>query len=277
MRKFELPYNFDKNLLLGYQLLGIDNDQIDCIYVPPFMKDYQTILRNDGEDAYTLLSYEEYLDHIKYINTMFPHKLQLLLQKTNEEHNMPASLIKKYIDLGFRNFCVGNIEQAKTIKEIDSTIKVVGSIAMHITCEKILSNFDIYKKYFNSFVLDFSYNKNITKIKQMPKDFEYMMLVNARCNIHCNGDRHWWHQDNFKCPGIYPMIPYEQSCLIRPVDLYIFEPYIGVFKIQDRGWPTSEILTSACFYCCNPEFYMGPAIADTSIYSYNLVDLTKKI
>lgn len=277
MRKFELPYNFDKNLLLGYQLLGINIDQIDCIYVPPFIKDYQTILRNGGEDTYTLLSYEEYLDHIKNINTIFPNKLQLLLQRTNEEYNMSSSLIKKYINLGFRNFCVGNIEQAKIIKEIDPKIKIVGSIAMHITYEKILSNFDIYKKYFNSFVLDFSYNKNITKIKQMPKDFEYMLLVNSGCNIHCDGDRHWWHWDNFKCPGRYPDVPYGESCLIRPVDLYIFEPYIGVFKIQDRGWPTSEILTSTCFYCCGSEFYMGPAVADSSIYSYNLIDLTKKI
>lgn len=268
MRRFELPYNFDKNLILGYQLLGIDIDKIDCIYVPPFIKDYQTILRNGGEDTYTLLTHEEYLDHIQYINSIFPGKLQLLLQKTKKEDNMPASLIKKYLDLGFHNFCVANIEQAKIIKEIDPSVKIVGSIAMHTTYDKIMSNFEMYKNYFDSFVLDFSYNKNLAKIKQLPREFEYMILVNSRCNIHCDGDRHWWHWDNYKCPGVYPTIPYGESCLIRPTDLYIFEPYIKVFKVQDRGWPTAEILTSAAFYCCEPEFYMGPIIADSAIYQY---------
>lgn len=269
MRKFELPYNFDKNLLLGYKLLDIDPNSIDCIYVPPFLKDYQTILR--CEDRYVTLSYEEYIDHIKYINDMFPGKLQLLLQQIKEENNMSSSLIQKYIDLGFKNFCVGNIEQAKIIKKIEPDAKIVGSIAMHITNEKLISNFNIYKEYFDSFVLDFSYNKNLARIKQLPKDFEYMILVNSSCNIHCEGDRHWWwHEKSPKCPGIYPDVPYGESCLIRPTDLKVFEPYITVFKLQDRGWPTERILNAAAFYCCKElEIYMGPIVADCSIYQHH--------
>ena len=267
MMKFELPYNFDKQLILGYELLGIDPDEIDCIYVPPFIGDYQTILRTPEKDIYAKLTYDEYLEHIQYIEKHYPGKLQLLLQQIKPEKNMPADLIKKYINLGFNNFCVGNIEQAKIIKEINSNIKIVGSIAMHTTGDKILSNLEEYKKYFNSFVLDFSFNKNLSEIKKLPKGFEYMLLVNSYCNIKCEGDRHWWGDgQSHKCPGIYPNINYIDSCMIRPTDLHLFQPYIKVFKLQDRGWPTKTILQSVAMYCCNINFYLGPIISDSSIY-----------
>lgn len=267
MRRFELPYNFDKNLILGYQLLGLDPEQIDCIYIPPFLEDYQTILRTPEKDAYSQLTYEEYLDHINYINNIFPGKMQLLLQQIREEYNMSNDLLKKYINLGFRNFCVGNIQQAKAIKEIDPHIKVVGSIAMHVNAKKIMQHFEEYSQYFDALVLDFSYNKNLSKIKSLPKNFEYMILANSRCNIHCDGDRHWWGDGmNHKCPGLYPDIPYHESCMIRPTDLHVYEPYIKVFKLQDRGWPTADILHSVAMYCCDIDFYLGPMIADASIY-----------
>lgn len=267
MIKFEMPYNFDKQLILGYELLGVDINQIDCIYVPPFIEDYQTILRTPEKDVYAQLTYEEYLDHIQYIEQHYPGKLQLLLQQIKPEKNMPSNLIKKYINLGFNNFCVGNIEQAKIIKEINPNIKIVGSIAMHTDYDKIISNLEVYKKYFNSFVLDFSFNKNILAIKKLPKEFEYMLLANSRCNIRCEGDRHWWGDgESHKCPGIYPNINYMDSCMIRPNDLHVFQPYIKVFKLQDRGWPTTLILQSVAMYCCDINFYLGPTISDSTIY-----------
>ena len=267
MLKFELPYNFDKQLILGYKLLGIEPNQIDCIYMPPFIDDYQTILRTPEKDTYAQLTYKEYFEHVDYVEQQYPGNLQLLLQQIKPEKNMSAALIKKYINLGFKNFCVGNIEQAKIIKTIDPTIKIVGSIAMHTTYEKIISNLEEYKNYFDSFVLDFSFNKNILKIKQLPKDFEYMLLANSRCNTTCEGDRHWWGDgESHKCPGIYPNIHYNNSCMIRPTDLHIFQPYIKVFKLQDRGWPTTSILQSVAMYCCDINFYLGPTIPDSSIY-----------
>lgn len=115
---------------------------------------------------------------------------------------MPSYLVKKYIGLGFRNFCVGSLEQAKIIKNIDPNIKVVGSIAMHITAEQIEENDKEYSQYFNSFVLDFSYTKNLLKIKILPKNYEYMILANSRCNNQCDGDHHWWSAHNNYCPGL---------------------------------------------------------------------------
>lgn len=73
-RKYELPYNFDKKLIEGYKLLGISPEAIDCIYVPPFVNDYKTILRR-SDDKILSLSYDEYVEHIKFINDIYPNKL----------------------------------------------------------------------------------------------------------------------------------------------------------------------------------------------------------
>lgn len=267
-RKYEFPYNFDKALIHGYQLLNIQYESIDCIYIPPFFGDYETISRRSKfeGDQFTTLTYEEYIDHIQYINRIYPNKLQLLLQRVDGTL-MPSYLIKKYIGLGIKNFCVGTIDQAKIIKDIDPTIKVVGSIAMHITSDKLLSSKEDYLKYFDAFVLDFSFNKNFLKIKKLPKDFNYMLLINSRCNINCDGDRHWWG-DGFShvCPGISPEIDFSQSCIIRPMDLELFDPYISVYKFQDRGWPTNMILEDVSLYIADYNRYMGPYVPDPMLY-----------
>jgi hypothetical protein len=46
MRSFEFPYNFDKNLLFGLKIFDPEGLTINCIYMPPYLKDYKTILRN---------------------------------------------------------------------------------------------------------------------------------------------------------------------------------------------------------------------------------------
>ncbi len=267
MRKYELPYNFDKKLIDGYKILNLPFDMIDCIYVPPFLNDYESIIRNiNPKDTFVNLTYDEYIEHIQYINSLFPGKLQLLLQRVDGTL-MPSYMVKKYIGLGFKNFCVGTIEQAKIIKEINPELKVVGSIAMHISRNKIKHNYYDYKKYFDIFVLDFSFNKNFLEIKLLPKDFKYMLLVNSRCNIHCNGDHHWWNiREELKCPGIMPNISIHQSCIIKPTDLHLFDPYIEVYKIADRGWPTEMIMREVVLYTTEYYTYFGSTISDPSAY-----------
>lgn len=79
-KKYELPYNFDKKLIDGYKILNIPEEAIDCIYMPPFFQDYQSIIRKAyTEDIVPQLTYEEYLDHINYVKENYPNKLQLLL------------------------------------------------------------------------------------------------------------------------------------------------------------------------------------------------------
>ena len=268
MRQFEFPYNFDKKLLYILQTFTSGND-INCIYLPPYLKDYQTILRT-AEQAEQLdkMSRQEYEDHLNFINSLFPNKIQILLQKTNIFLN--AELVKYYINLGVKNFCVASIEQAKIIKQIDSTINIVGSIAMQITQEKIINNLQEFSLYFDSFVLPFSASRQLSELKKLPKNFNYILLINSLCSIKCNGKNHWnfdYKEDKeIFCPGKLGEIPWNESAKIRPMDLGFFDPYISVYKIQDRGWPTEDILRDYVLYTSEYDNLPG-IIYNTNYYT----------
>ena len=254
--QFQLPYNFDTKLIDGFELLGGTADILDCIYLPPFHEDYIPILRTHPNDKTLSFDWLQYVGHIDFLNKHFPNKTELLLQRIDGVL-MPPNIIRKYITIGFTKFCVGTIEQAKIIKNIDSNLKIIGSIAMHMTVDELNNNKKKYQDLFDAFVLDFSFNKNISNIKKLPKDFEYIILCNSLCSVYCDGDRHWWTKDIYSmtCPGLYPTIKFENSCLIRPMDLQFFTPYIKIFKLQDRGWDTNTILRDFVLYSSDYKNY----------------------
>ena len=80
MKPFECPYNFDQKIIEMLYWFDPEGETIDCIYMPPYFHDYNTILRS-GEQAALLdnMSWDEYKIHVKFINNKFPNKLQLLL------------------------------------------------------------------------------------------------------------------------------------------------------------------------------------------------------
>ena len=268
MRQFEFPYNFDKKLLYILQTFTTGDD-INCIYLPPYLKDYQTILRTaEQADQLDRMSRQEYEEHLNFINSLFPNKIQILLQKADILLN--AELVKYYISLGVKNFCVASIEQAKIIKQIDSTINIVGSIAMQITQEKIKNNLQEFSLYFDSFVLPFSASRKLLELKKFPRNFNYILLINSLCSIKCNGKNHWnfdYKEDkDIFCPGKLGEIPWNESAKIRPMDLGFFDPYITVYKIQDRGWPTEDIIRDYILYTTNYNDLPG-IIYNTSFYN----------
>lgn len=269
MRQFEFPYNFDENLLNILSLFDPEGKTINCIYLPPYIKDYQTILRT-GEQAYFLdnMTRDEYEKHIFFINTLFPKKIQILLQK--KDLLLSEDKIKYYISLGVQNFCVASIEQAKLIKNINPKINVVGSISMQITKKEIIQNFSTYKLYFDAFVLPFSASRKLNTLKYYPRQFKYILLVNASCHINCKGAHHWnfdyKNDQGINCPGKLGDIPWDKACKIRPMDLGLFDPYIDIYKLQDRGWPTEMILRDYILYTSDYNDY--PNISYTNkIYS----------
>lgn len=271
-RRFEIPYNFDPILINIFKLLQVSN--IYNFYIPPFIQDYESISRKNHQDNYYLLTEQEYNKHIENINISFPSQLSLLLQSTQQI--MPESIIKKYQNLGFSNFIVGTIKQAQIIKNVYAEANITGSITMHINKEIIIKQLPILKQLFNNFVLDFSYNKNLDKIKELPQNyFNYILLLNSFCNIYCQGDQHWFKQkdEEFFCPGVYLQnnLNYNESCLIRPMDLFFFDKYISIYKLQDRSWTTENILYDYFLY--NSDFSIYPNILyDINLYKKNKTD-----
>lgn len=269
-RKFEIPYNFDKKLIDGLKILKIKPRNIYCIYLCPFFDDYKTISRN-RDSEWAEITREEYESHIRYIEDNYPGKLQLLLQQTDPSKVMNKEQLQYYIDLGFTNFCCGSIEQAKIIKELNPSLETVASIAMKITSDELLINRN-YEKYFNAFVLDFSYSKNIQKIKMLPQYLKYILLCNSLCNNECDGTHHWFLPEGEinQCPGMIGTVGFYNSAVLRPMDLKYFDPYIEVYKIQDRGWPTSWILRDIVTYTTDYSVYPGITY-DEDIYEAKTV------
>lgn len=250
---FEIPYNFDSHLIEILAYLLKDFPQIcHCIYAPAFADDYPEIVRtmDTGVVDHTMTR-EKYEKHIHYINKFFPGKVQILLQRRT--HMLHEKELLYYINkLGVRKFCCGTYEQAKIIKDIDPTIEVTGSITMRIT-HKDLDEHPEYKGVFNRFVLPFHYGRDLEGIKKLPFDYEYLILANSNCNASCIGYNHWLAEDQtqVQCPGIGTddfNTPWKDFCMIRPMDLGIFQPYISTFKLQDRGWVTFEIVSALLVY-----------------------------
>lgn len=260
--EFEIPYNFDTQLIDLLDILCNNKQEINCIYLPPFLSHYQTILRS-GEQAEFLsqINLSDYEFHIKKINDHFSGKIQLLLQNENLilEKNILDIYINKY---HITKFCIASIEQGKIIKSLLPEAEITGSISMNINQNKIENNFILYKQIFNKFVLPFSFCRNYDAIQKLPKDFQYILLINAYCSKKCSGKEHWFSnytlEENIYCPGImgnYNGIKWKNGTRIRPMDLNLFKPYISVFKIQDRGWPTQDIIRDYILYSTDYSIY----------------------
>ena len=252
MKLFEIPYNFDRQLLPTLDLLHIDYHYINSIYMIPYPQDYIASWRNeDYQKLMNSMSREEYESQIQIIKSYFYGKMMLLLQQ-------PDILLTKqqldyYLSLGFTKFCVGSLAQAKQLKEKNSNLYVLASILNKIMPNNIIEHFDEYKKYLDGIVLHFYYNKNLSIIKQLPKDFEYVLLVNCWCSTYCEGTPHWLYGDSSAC-RIAPYkkasipIPWAETGMVRPCDLELFEPYIKSFKLQGRDYPTWKLVQDIILY-----------------------------
>lgn len=249
MKQFEIPYNFDYELISGLYKLNIE-DKIHCIYLAPYWEDYISAKYNlhhyNGLDMKNnkKISRQEYESHISYIKIHFPEKLMLLLQQN--DYCISEKVLTYYHNLGFHKFCVGSIQQAEQIKQLYPNDEVIGSITMKIM-PKDLTN----KKYevFDGFVLWFPYNRNLPIIKQLPNKYKYILLVNCDCNIYCPGTHHWFaseeDEQTIRCPSNND---WKNLIRIEHRDLQLFEPYVSYFKLQGREFCTFQIIREFLSY-----------------------------
>ena len=262
MRKFEIPYNFDPKLLAGLNLLRFYPDIISSIYLPPYELDYPSIRRND-----IMPDEKEHFRQLEMIQSQFPGKIRLLLQQPNDNYLMTGELLNKYLQFGITKFCVGSLNQAKEIKNILPEAEIIGSITMNINKEKIENNKIEYLQYFNSFTLNYTYNKNLTKIQQLPNYHKYTLIVNSRCSSECEGRKECFDSkyNNFKCPYITQNNSFKESSIISPISLSFFDNFIYSYKIVERGDITSNILHTLIIYNYNYDYFSDIKI-DISFY-----------
>ena len=242
---------------------------VHSIYLPPLRDEYLTAknftkiipyrvgqpIQPTNISIFDYIPSQEYFyfKHIAKINEAFPNKVCLLLQHTKEL--MDIYTLEKYVNAGISKFCVGSINQAKIIKKKWPNAEITGSITMKVMPDDLINNLEIYKKYFNNFVLWFPYNKNFDLLKQLPKDFNYSILVNCTCSNTCPGF-HWLAESeqqelnycktcNCKKDG-YNLD--NDSIYIRPYNLKLYNDYVDFYKFQGREHSTPLIISDIAKY-----------------------------
>lgn len=264
---FEIPYNFDQQLIDVLYILDSTGETYHSIYIPPYYKDYDSAKKyynhpetKENKIKSQCIKRKEYEEHIKYINQFFPNKIMLLLQQNTIILNQ--YFINYYLKLGITKFCVGSIEQAKIIKQLCPQAEITGSITMKISFDDIQHNKEM-EQYIDNIVLWFPYNRNIDLIKKLPQKYKYILLVNCGCSIHCDGTSHWFADLEYEkqiqkyCPKENKEHNWQDVIKIRPMDLHMFTPYISYFKFQGREYDTSRIIKDICIYSENYSIYPG--------------------
>lgn len=282
MKAFEIPYNFDKQLIKYLIKFDPVGELYHSIYIPPYHEDYHAAkkfyIHPDGKDMRNqqIISREEYESHVNLIRQYYPTKLMLLLQQN--DICIDVNLLKYYINLGFTKFCVGNVKQAQMIRNVLPNSEIIGSITMKIMPQELYE--DKYK-IFDGFVLYFPYNRKLSVIKTLPQNYKYILLVNCDCNIYCPGTHHWFASEEYEqqysfCPNDNIHInDWTNRIRIEPQDLSIFEPYITYFKLQGREFTTDYLIMDIEKYIKNyPTEILDEEKYENKNYSF---DFYKKI
>lgn len=249
MVKYELPFNFDLNLL-NFIDDNIDKDWIEFLFLSPF-KDDSSNARSHVEGVaksnwtYTVPNSRD--DYTNFIKEIQKHGIKpaILFQ---EDTPIASNILDYYLKLGIDSFIVNSDELAKNIKKIDSKLKVIASIT------KILSAKDLWENDYSMYdkiVLHFPFNRALCKLKELPSFYKYTLLANSYCVYNCKSAKDHWSstkETSSKVPCL-KNINKDDLIYIPPEYIYMFEPYVDSFKIQGREYPTNVLSEEIyCYY-----------------------------
>ena len=244
---FEVPYNFNKSLISFYKQ---HSSFINFLFLPPYKED-STNTRTYVETkkkgyCYMPQSRDEYEDHILQIKAS-GLKFVVLWQVPN--NIISQETLNYYYDLGASGFIVANDQNAKIIKDFNANLLVVCSLVQRL-CENILKK-DL--RYYDYILLYYPFNRSIDALKQLThlKD-KIILMPNTLCHIDCPSLHHWFPSKNRPfiqerdCMVLKDIEKYvKKSGFISPEHLYLFDNYVGGYKLQGREY-TTELLKHIC-------------------------------
>lgn len=244
MKKFEIPYNFnfDKNY---FDNLEANKDlwgYIDTIYLPCFVDTkIDNIQHNSREEFnHSPKTFDEYKWHIDKLKT-YNIPITLLIQKDATE-----DMVEYHINnFGIYSFIINNDELAKKLKEkYGDKIKLTLSITRIITQEEIETK-DL--SMYDEICLFFYFTRHLNVIKELPKKYSYIALVNSRCLYDCSVvSKHWFDIKKLNQTCIrqlyrHGLLNMKISAYVRPQDLFVFDDYISTYKLQGREYTSDRI------------------------------------
>lgn len=250
MNKFEVPYNFDEAIIKYYK----ENiERINFLYIPPYQDDLantrSSIQTRTKGHCYMPERREEYEEHLHIIKDA-GLKFVVLWQSLDSVIN--NNQIDYYFGLGTSGFIIGNDENAKIIKDYDSSLLVICSLVQRLRYKRDITNRNV--EFYDYIILYYTFNRSIDTIKELYhiKD-KIILMPNTLCNIECPSLHHWFPTKSKPFDSRYDCwtkLETMNKCgLIFPEHLIFFDDYVGGYKLQGREYPTEAIK-----YLCNYYF-----------------------
>lgn len=222
-KKFEIPYNFCKEAIVGIAYKY--KDKIDTIYIPAFYR--HTRVTRIEIDNYPKTE-DEYIDHINFLQGL-GFDVSILFQGGVVD----KSIVDFYLGNNIKSFIVYDDALAIMIKELCPEAKITASIT------KQLSPMDIKTmdlSMYDRIVLDFRLN-DIDIIKDLPKKYKYVLMPNTPCYMDCPKERcqkHWFDGFEFQKGKFCHELGFCKPAWIDAKDLSVYDDYVELYKLQGR-------------------------------------------
>lgn len=223
MKKFEIPYNFCKESLLGEAYRY--KDKIDCVYLPAY---YEHSVSTRTECGNYPLDIDTYWEHVDFIK-----ELGLEPSVLFQSGIVSDEIIQMYLNRGIRYFIVRDDNLAIRIKQLNPNTRITASIIKQLTVED-LNTKDL--SMYDNIVLDFHLNR-LETVKSLPKNHKYILMPNAPCYYDCPKERcmfHWFHGKELDESEVFCVDLYKESCWIPANALHEYDEYIDGYKLQGR-------------------------------------------
>lgn len=274
--KFEAPYNFDFSLTDYYSQ---HLHSISFVYLPPYKEDAintRTIYENSkkGSIGYTPNSRREYIKHLSYFKK---NKIDFCIL-WQDKKPIKHETIKFYQDFGVTGFVVADDTNASVIKSYNEDFLLISSITRKLTYNDLLCKDFLNYDYI---VLFFPFTRAIEALKSLNSLKEKLVIMpNTICFTDCFATHHWFPvREKLKHDSIcYGPDNMDKCCFIYPEYLYLFDDFIGGYKLQGREYTTNDIMKNAAsfFNRCSSENLIEPEtdfdlkrrISEMNAYNY---------
>lgn len=251
-KKFEVPYNFSKSLILYYKSHA---EYISYIFLPPYKEDSlntRTSIETKRKGyCYMPQTRDEYESHLLMIEQ---NGLSFVILWQEPSKIITHDKIAYYEKLGASGFIIGNDNNASIIKQYNSKLLVIGSLVQRF-CKNI-TKMDF--TYYDYIILYYPFNRAIEVLKHLGKIKEKVVIMpNTFCHVDCPSIHHWFPQKEKPfikekdCPIINnPKNAINYSGFIAPEHLFLFDKHVSGYKLEGRELSTTIIINT-----CNAYFY----------------------
>ena len=238
-KRFEVPYNFSKRLIRFY---AKNASFIRYVYVAPYKEDSlhtrSTIETSSRGHCYMPGTRAEYESHLRCLADA---KLSFVILWQVPDKVLSPEVIKYYQELGASGFIVGSDENAHRVKMYDPNLVVICSLVQRVCYDILQKDLSPY----DYIILYYPYNRALDALRELHSIKDKLILMpNTFCHVDCPSMHHWFPApdkpfvQNRDCPAMRYI---SMTAFIAPEHLYLFDDWVGGYKLQGREYVTDLV------------------------------------